>query len=89
MYFVPDETQACGYYECPVCGMRFLSLEQAEEIPCGYCEQEIDGEIGPDEVMAEVHVKAKRVKMLEGEEVAMWDKLLSLALTGGDEEDWL
>ncbi len=26
MYYVPDGTQMCGYYECEECGNRFLSL---------------------------------------------------------------
>ena len=24
MFFVPDNTQICGYYECEECGSRFL-----------------------------------------------------------------
>ena len=27
MYFVPDGTTMCGYYECEDCGMRFLELQ--------------------------------------------------------------
>jgi hypothetical protein len=26
MYFVPDGTQICGFYECKDCGSRFLDL---------------------------------------------------------------
>lgn len=26
MYYVPDGTELCGYYECEECGNRFLSL---------------------------------------------------------------
>lgn len=26
MYYVPDGTKECGYYECRECGTRFLSL---------------------------------------------------------------
>ena len=27
MYYVPDGTKECGYYECKKCGSRFLSLQ--------------------------------------------------------------
>ena len=27
MYFVPDDTQICGYYECQECGERFLDVK--------------------------------------------------------------
>lgn len=89
-YFVPDDTERCGVYECPSCGMRFLAEEIEERVPCPYCEQEVDAEIGPDEVMAESTVLAKCIKVLEGrEEIEMYDRLLSLAITGGDDDDWL
>lgn len=89
MYYVPDGTKKCGYYECKECGTRFLSLHLEEEIDCPYCEKDFDPEIGPDEVMEEITSKAGLVKILEGEDVEMWDKLLSLAITGGDEDDWI
>lgn len=42
-------------------------------------------EIGPDEEMPVITEDAKLVQMLQGEEeVAKYDKLLSLAVTGGD-----
>ena len=50
MYYVPDGTKECGFYECKKCGNRFLSLQTMEKIPCPECEAEIDYEIGPDEV---------------------------------------
>ena len=46
MYYVPDGTKECGYYECRKCGNRFLSLQTMKHIPCPDCEQEIDYEIG-------------------------------------------
>ena len=49
MYYVPDGTKECGFYECKKCGNRFLSLQTMEKIPCPECEAEIDYEIGPDE----------------------------------------
>ena len=89
MYYVPDKTHKCGYYECRECGTRFLSLHLEEVIPCVYCERDFDPEIGPDEEMVASNAEAMLVKVIEGEEdVEKWDKLLSLAITGGDEE-WL
>ena len=54
MYYVPDGTKKCGYYECKKCGNRFLSLQTMEKIPCPDCEAEIDYEIGPDENMEDI-----------------------------------
>ena len=54
MYYVPDGTKVCGYYECKKCGNRFLSLEVKEKIPCPVCEAEIDYEIGPDESLEDL-----------------------------------
>ena len=31
MYYVPDGTKQCGYYECKKCGNRFLSLQTMTE----------------------------------------------------------
>ena len=49
MYYVPDGTKECGYYECKKCGNRFLSMQTMKRIPCPDCEAEIDYEIGPDD----------------------------------------
>ena len=51
MYYVPEGTTRCGYYECESCGEKFLSLQTMEHINCPYCEAEFDPEIGPDEAM--------------------------------------
>ena len=51
MYYVPEGTTRCGYYECESCGEKFLSLQTMEHISCPYCEAEFDPEIGPDEAM--------------------------------------
>ncbi|MBQ7924710.1 MAG: FYDLN acid domain-containing protein [Lachnospiraceae bacterium] len=88
MYFVPDGTQVCGYYECEDCEMRFLDLRIAPRIVCPYCGEEVDMEIGPDDEMPQVEEKAVLVKVVEGDEVERMDGLLSLALTGGD-FDWI
>ena len=85
MYYVPDGTEQCGYYECKECGSRFLDLKIAPTLVCPYCGEEADMEIGPDEEMPKVVESAKLIQMVRGvEEVEKMDKLLSLALTGGD-----
>ena len=95
MYYVPDGTKKCGYYECKKCGNRFLSLQTMEKIPCPDCEAEIDYEIGPDEIetitahisesMEDILDTAQLLQKIEGEEeVEKMDALLSLAITGGD-----
>lgn len=89
MYYVPEGTIKCGYYECLECGTRFLSLALQDEIICPYCDHDVDAEIGPDEVMEDINAQAKLLKIIEGEDVEKWDKLLSLAITGGDDDDWL
>lgn len=38
MYFVPNGTKECGYYECKKCGYRFLSLQTMKKIACPDCE---------------------------------------------------
>ena len=45
MYFVPDGTTMCGYYECEDCGMRFLDLQIGPCIVCPYCGEEVDMEL--------------------------------------------
>ena len=83
MYYVPDGTKECGYYECKKCGNRFLSMQTMKRIPCPDCEAEIDYEIGPDESLEDVLDTAELIQKIEGEEeVEKMDTLLSLALTG-------
>ena len=84
MYYVPDGTNRCGYYECAECGSRFLDLKIIPAMVCPYCGEESDMEIGPDEEMPEIKEDAKLLKVIEGEEVEKMDGLLSLARTGGD-----
>ncbi len=84
MYYVPDETQRCGFYECDECGNRFLDLRIAPSLVCPYCGEEVNMEIGPDEEMPRSNETAKLIRMLEGEDVEKYDTLLSLAVTGGD-----
>ena len=84
MFYVPDETEKCGYYECADCGSRFLDLRIAPALVCPYCGEEPDMELGPDDEMPAMAESAKLVRMLEGEDVEKYDTLLSLAITGGD-----
>ena len=95
MYYVPDGTKTCGYYECKKCGNRFLSLQTMQRIPCPDCamdidyEAEVDYEIGPGESLEDVLDTAVLLQRIEGEEeVEKMDALLSLAITGGD-FDWI
>ena len=67
------------------CGSRFLDLKIAPTLVCPYCGEEADMEIGPDEEMPKVVESVKLIQMVRGvEEVEKMDKLLSLAVTGGD-----
>ena len=84
MYYVPDGTERCGYYESEDCHTRFLDLQIAPTMVCPYCGEEIDMEIGPDDEITEPKESAKLIQMVEGEDVEKMDTLLSLAITGGD-----
>lgn len=89
MFYVPDGTTRCGYYECEECGSRFLDIKIGPSLVCPYCGEEPDMEIGPDEKMPEIKENAKLVKMLtDEEEIEKYDQLLSLAVTGGN-YDWI
>lgn len=85
MYYVPDGTELCGYYECEECGNRFLSLATDPKIVCPMCGEEPDMELGPDDEMPVAVEHAKLLQDVRGkEEVEKMDGLLSLAATGGD-----
>ena len=84
MFYVPDGTEKCGFYECSECGNRFLDTRIAPQIVCPYCGEESDMEIGPDEEITKSGENAILLQMLEGEDVERYDTLLSLAITGGD-----
>ncbi len=89
MFYVPDETSLCGFYECEDCGERFLALQVAPKIVCPYCGEIPDMEVGPDDELPVAHEAAKLIRVVEGvDEVAKLDTLLSLAVTGGDYE-WI
>lgn len=85
MYYIPDGTKRCGYYQCEKCGLRFLSLKTDDTEECLDCSEEFDPEIGPDEEQASIERTAKLIQVLEDEEeIQKMDMLLSLAITGGD-----
>ena len=88
MYFVPDETKVCGFYECEECGYRFLDVRIGPSMVCPNCGKEVDMEIGPDEEMPQQAEHAKLLKVVRDDEVELMDGLLSLAITGGD-CDWI
>ena len=88
MYYVPDGTERCGFYECSECGNRFLDIRIAPAIICPYCGEQPEMEIGPDDDMPVAAETAKLIQMIEGDDVEKYDTLLSLATTGGD-EGWI
>ena len=88
MFYVPDGTTLCGFYECEECYNRFLDIRVGPSIVCPYCGESPNMEIGPDEEMPTVKETAKLLSVVRDEEVEKMDGLLSLALTGGDYE-WL
>lgn len=88
MYYVPDGTTRCGFYECKECGYRFLDMETEAAISCPSCVADFDPEIGPDEVLPEERKDAVLLQVVEGEDVEKMDALLSLAITGGN-YDWI
>lgn len=89
MFYVPDGTKLCGYYECKECDARFLSLQIAPKIVCPECGVVPDMEIGPDDDIPDMSETAVLIKVIEGEEeVEKMDALLCLAVTGGDYE-WI
>ena len=83
MYYVPDGTTKCGFYECKCCRSRFLSLQTMKKIPCPYCEQDADMEIGPDESMEELTDTAELQEIVEGENVRKWIVCSALQLQAG------
>ena len=88
MYYVPDGTERCGFYECTECGERFLSLQIGPTLICPSCGEVVDMEVGPDEEMSKAKETARLLQVVEGEDVEKMDTLLSLAITGGDYE-WI
>ena len=85
MYFVRDNIEVCGFYECQDCNQRFLNETIVPYMICPYCGEQPDMEIGPDDDMPTINESAKLIRVIEGkEEIEKMDALLSLAITGGD-----
>ena len=85
MFYVPDDTKVCGFYQCKDCGEKFLDVKIVPVMVCPYCGEEEDMELGPDEEIPEIKESAQLIEVIEGEEeVERMDGLLSLAQTGGD-----
>ena len=85
MYYVPEGTERCGFYECEACGTRFLDVKVMPRIVCPYCGEQPDREVGPDEEVPEVFENSLLLEETVGaENVEKYDTLLSLAVTGGD-----
>lgn len=89
MYFVPDGTKECGYYECKKCGYRFLSLQTMKRLRVLIVSQRL---IMKSDRMNQWKMFIDTAELLEKikgeEEVEKMDTLLSLAITGGD-ESWI
>lgn len=66
MYYVPDGTARCGFYECSECGVRFLDVRIGPSLVCPSCGETPDMEIGPDETMPEVKETAKLLQVFFG-----------------------
>ena len=59
------------------------------QMVCPACGEQPDMEIGPDEPMPVIEETAKLLQVIQGEdEVEKMDALISLAVTGGNEE-WI
>jgi hypothetical protein len=85
MYYVPEGTGRCGFYECAACGTRFLDVKVMPRMVCPYCGEQPDMELGPDDALPDVKEDAVLLEVIEGaENVEKYDTLLSLAVTGGD-----
>ena len=88
MFFVDDDTDKCGFYECRKCNYRFLSKLTDAKIACPLCEQDIDYEIGPGESLEDLLETADLIDVIEGkEDVYRMDTLLSAAYA--EDESWI
>ena len=89
MYYVPDGTEMCGFYECEECASRFLSLKIGPKLCARIVEK---NRIWRSDRMKKCRWQKRRQNWLEvvegAENVERMDALLSLAVTGGDYE-WI
>ena len=68
MFYVPDDTKVCGFYQCKDCGEKFLDVKIVPFMVCPYCGEEGDMELGPDEEIPEIKESAQLIEVIEGEE---------------------
>ena len=68
MYFVPDGTEKCGFYECKDCGNRFLDIRIEPKLICPYCGEVPDMEVGPDDELPVAKESAILLEVIEGKE---------------------
>ena len=74
------------FMNAPDAGQDSWMRRLCRKMVCPECGEAPDMEIGPDELMPEAEENAVLQKILEGEDVERYDRLLSLAVTGGDFE---
>ncbi|WP_353885106.1 hypothetical protein [uncultured Eubacterium sp.] len=65
MYFIRDNIEVCGFYECQDCNQRFLNETIAPYMICPYCGEQPDMEIGPDDDMPTINESAKLIRVIE------------------------
>lgn len=88
MYFVSDDAERVGFYECKECGYRFLSESTEPRIECPNCSNDIDYELGPDESIEDYINSAYLIEIIEGNEnIQRYDSLLSCTFV--DNEAWI
>lgn len=88
MYFVSENCEKAGFYECRECGYRFLSELTDQRIECPNCANDIDYEIGPDESIDDYINTAVLLEIIEGNEnIQRYDSLLSSTFV--DNEAWI
>lgn len=88
MYFLDENTEKCGFYECKRCDYRFLSPSVTLKNTCPLCEQDMDYEIGPDESLEDLLESAELLEIIEGKDnVERMDALLSIAYK--EDESWI
>ena len=47
MYYVPDGTTKCGFYECKCCRSRFVGGQTKKKKPIPFSVQDAGIEVGP------------------------------------------
>ena len=87
MYFLSDDVKKCGFYECRECNYRFLSVATTPKTACPLCEQNISYEIGPDESLEDLLETSDLKQIVEGDEIARMDALLSCAYA--EDDSWI